>query len=257
MTWIQRAGRTRTASRVRAGGLVVGCAAAVLVACGSGGVGGEESSSAASADGGTHADRTGFGGDDGGALGALVLEPANATLDVGAPGASLPFKATIGGRDVTSGLAWSIESASLGTVDASGTFRASAKHGGVTVVHVASGTRRASANLTVNLKLVDEGTVDKATIAKLAGAATGPAHGWLYPYEGTVFPRGLLPPKLQFDSATGEAVKLRVRAKSLDYTGYFKGSNPGRIDLSPALWTMITLSAGSNDPVTFDVAGAG
>ncbi|MFO0549147.1 MAG: hypothetical protein U0271_12220 [Polyangiaceae bacterium] len=98
------------------------------------------------------------------------------------------------------------------------------------------------------------GNIDQGTQGLLdAGGSADAAFRWLYPYDETVFPRGLVPPTLQFDGVAPDAIKLAVHFDGLDYVGYFAGSNPGRLKLSDAVWTALTLAADGNDSVAVDV----
>ena len=72
---------------------------------------------------------------------------------------------------------------------------------------------------------------------------------WLYPYDQTVFPRGLLPPTLQFGGQPPDAMRITVTFPGMSYTGYFGPSNPGRAQLSAAAWKAVTLAAKASDQV--------
>jgi hypothetical protein len=75
----------------------------------------------------------------------------------------------------------------------------------------------------------------------------------LYPYDGTVFPRKLIPPTLQFGGAAPDAVLVHISYASLDYIGYFAGSSPGRVKLSAPMWDAITYGAAATDSVVVSV----
>lgn len=85
------------------------------------------------------------------------------------------------------------------------------------------------------------------------GGNADSAFKFLYPYDQTVFPRGLLAPTLQFAGAAPTAVLLRITAPTVDYTGWFGASNPGRVTPSNAMWTAITMAATASDPLTVKV----
>ena len=92
------------------------------------------------------------------------------------------------------------------------------------------------------------GGVDAGTQGLLdGGGAADPGFRWLYPYDATVFPRGLLPPTLQFDGAAVDAMRIHITGPALDYTGYFGPSSPVRATLNLAVWSAITLHADGND----------
>ena len=80
------------------------------------------------------------------------------------------------------------------------------------------------------ITLVDRcGTLAPATVTALrAGGPVGDMK-WLYPYDRTVFPRGILPPVLQWSGRMAEAVLVVVKAKNFEYRGCFGSTNPLRL----------------------------
>src|SRR5262245_17182320 len=52
----------------------------------------------------------------------------------------------------------------------------------------------------------------------MMGGAPGSMR-WLYPYDGTVFPRGMLAPTLMWDGADGKAVYVHIQSKRVEYRG--------------------------------------
>jgi hypothetical protein len=216
---------------------------------------------------------TGYGSDDGGddasadgfnsftgetGTEQLLVTPQNKVIDVSAPGVTVPFMASLSDSPTTPVKAsWTIDVASIGTIDASGMFTASGMLGGPTHVAASSGKLTASTLLTVHLHLTDNpGNVDGATQQKLTTGGMGdPAFKWLYPYDKTIFPRGLPAPDLQFGGTAPDAeyVHVTVGNGSLDYKGFYGPSSPGAVTLSPQLWKTISESAGASDAVTVEV----
>ena len=194
-------------------------------------------------------------GNDAGAAGALAVMPTGATVYEVKPGpdATQIFKATAG--MMSTGAGWSIDNPALGAIDGNGVFTASGSAAGTATVTARVGGMTATATVTVHLKLADNpGNVAAATQTALtAGGHADTAFRWLYPYDKTVFPRGLTAPVLQFDGADPTAVLVHVASKNLDYQGYYAGSSPGRVTLSAATWGLVTTAAGSSDPVRVDV----
>ena len=117
------------------------------------------------------------------------------------------------------------------------------------------GASSATATVTVHVKLTDNaGNVPAATQAMLtAGGHADAQFRWLYPYDKTIFPRGLTAPVLQVDGTAPTALSVHVTSKNLDYQGYFAGSSPGRVTLNAATWRLITSASGPSDPVGVDV----
>jgi hypothetical protein len=98
------------------------------------------------------------------------------------------------------------------------------------------------------------GQVTAAAQQQLQGTGTADsAFNWLYPYEATVFPRGLISPTLQFGGAAPEALEVHVTYSSMDYVGFFAGSSVGRAQIPAASWTAITEGAWASDVVQVSV----
>ena len=100
------------------------------------------------------------------------------------------------------------------------------------------------------------GGVDTPTQGQLdGGGSADSAFGWLYPYDKTVFPRGLIPPTMQFGGITADAEYVHITCASLDYKGYFKpAAGPPQLALSQLVWTAITNAAtGPTDPLVVAV----
>ncbi len=87
------------------------------------------------------------------------------------------------------------------------------------------------------------------------GGHGDPAFAFVYPYDKTIFPRGLLPPTLQFEDGTPpDAMYVRVSFPGLEYQGFFGPSNPARIVFSPTVWEAIGLASnGAKDAVRVEV----
>lgn len=84
---------------------------------------------------------------------------------------------------------------------------------------------------------------------------------WLYPYDGTVFPRGLLPPTLMWSGAeTADAAYIRLRARRFAYEGVLKTSvDPATrmpsVTLPDDVWTEAGRhSLGKGDPFTLELS---
>jgi hypothetical protein len=98
------------------------------------------------------------------------------------------------------------------------------------------------------------GAVTGGDQAKLvAGGTADPSFAWLYPYNLTVFPRGLLPPTLQFAGVAPDSVMVHVTFPGMDYKGFFGSSSPGHVTLAPIVWKAITLAAGPTSDVKVDI----
>jgi len=185
-------------------------------------------------------------------LTGLTVTPQSPTLPVSAPGVTLQFQAQENGAPVTP--QWTIDVPDIGTIDGTGLFTASGLLGGPTTVTATNGTQKAQTLLTVHLTLSDnQGNVPASTQSQLqAGGTADPSFKWLYPYDGTVFARGIGAPVLQ-TAGSFDAAYLHISFSGLDYQGFYGASNPGRITLTPQLWQTITLTAQSTDTVKVEL----
>ena len=68
-----------------------------------------------------------------------------------------------------------------------------------------------------------------------AGSGSPGMMKWLYPYDGTVFPRGMLAPDLMWSGA-GDAVYVHIKSKIFEYWACLKPMTPGRITLDQDVW---------------------
>jgi len=178
-----------------------------------------------------------------------VVAPAGSTIDVdpAQPAAPVAFKALVGGAAVDA--AWSLDRGELGTIDpATGRFTAKGTLGGTATVTAAYRGRTGSTKITVRLRVTQNGelrqdagggsggqggvggegpggAVDAAKQAVLRGTPQAMAGlGWVYPYEATVWPRGILAPLLQWSVPSGQnfdAVWIRIAENAFIYEGFF------------------------------------
>jgi hypothetical protein len=104
------------------------------------------------------------------------------------------------------------------------------------------------------------GTLSATTAAALiAGGAADPKMRWLYPYDRTVFPGGIVPPVLQWDPQTGgaggaDAVYVHLQSSQFEYKGCFGPTNPTQLPVPAKAWTQAWLqSGGAPDPLTVEL----
>jgi len=200
--------------------------------------------------------------DDGGnATKKLRVEPPQATIQVSgtiaAPVGTAQFQAFVGSASTPSEARWSLDNVAFGKVSSSGLF-SSAGVPGTTKVYATVGALSGSADVTVVAKLLENpGGVSDANQAKLrtGGSADG-AFKWLYPYDQTVFPRGLAAPLLQFAGAKPAAYYLHVKYTNFEYEGFYTSGagNAARLTVSPAWWKVISAGAGAGTPITVEIS---
>lgn len=184
--------------------------------------------------------------------------PPNPVLTYTGVPVTQQFQALYSGSPVTAD--WSLDNVTIGAISNTGLFTASGTAGGVATVTAQSGKNTGSTTVTVNLALTENpGNVPGNIIAQLKGGGNADAQfRWLYPYNKTVFPRGLTGPTLQFGGAAIQYswVHIETASKSLVYDGFFGAASPARIDLPAATWKTVTLSGGKNEAVTISVTKA-
>jgi hypothetical protein len=95
------------------------------------------------------------------------------------------------------------------------------------------------------------------TATLLQGTSAQPGARWLYPYDQTVFPRGLTAPHLQWaDAPSGaNAVLIHIRSMLLDYRICLPlAADQPNVQIPQAAWDIAAdQSRGKGDPLSIDV----
>ncbi len=172
---------------------------------------------------------------------------------------------------------WSIDRGELGALDVSGgSFVPNGNFGGVGVVSALYGKAVATTQVTVKLNITQNGgTWDPATVTPGVGGIGGvggeapggpvdgptqmlllgtpqmPANagefGLLYPYDGTVWPRGVFAPLLQWQSThTSTAVYVHLSQANFDFQGFYTGANVVREHIDQKAWAAATNGNGGD-----------
>jgi len=221
--------------------------------------------------------------DNGDMSGPLVISPLNQVVTA-APGAmpTVQYAATINGQSVAP--AWTIDRGEIGTIDvSSGLFTASGSIGGKATITATYLKETASTTVTVQLQQLQNGDpgypagspgpggyggvggngpgpgATGGQTGVLGGTATADANvKMLYPYDGTVWPRGLLAPLLQWNPGTRsfDAVMVKLHSKNFDYTGTFgKNATPFlNLPIPQQVWhTLAYSNEGKGDDVTVTI----
>ncbi|HVY31012.1 MAG TPA: hypothetical protein VHB79_30855 [Polyangiaceae bacterium] len=233
--------------------------------------GGSTASRANGASGGNGADGTGANGtgglkiDTGGMGGSSSVPALDGTLTSSAgdsvklsgqpSNAGFVLKLADGSTPDASMVTWSVDNPRIGTIDANGNVSLDGWVGGVLTVTATMGGRSISSKLTVDVEVVDPGTVSDGDRTLLdAGGAGDAKFGWLYPYDKTVFPRGLTAPLLQFGGTAATATYLSITTAHFSYKAYGAATNPIRVTIDEKAWTGVTETAGASDPVEVSVS---
>lgn len=191
---------------------------------------------------------------------SLRIVPSTAELVVDALGAR-PHQAFVAellpsGEEVA--VRWQVEGDLVG-VDDSGVVTAQGIAGGSAILTARYGDQTAQAEIRVRVDLVDTsgaGTLAPGQRAALDGVPVEDPGNTsippnptkiLYPYDGTVIPRGLTAPLLQLSpgSLPPQDVKMRVQAKDFSWTGYARVEAPltPRIALPQDIWAAALVTA--------------
>lgn len=156
------------------------------------------------------------------------------------------------GAVIADGLTWLVDDTAIGSIGDDGIFRANGFVGGVVTVTARVGNSAVDTTLTVNVDITDNAgnlsTEDQATL--IEGGASDAEFKWLYPYDGTVFPRGIVvPPSLQLGGAAATSTYLKITAPYFSYQQFAEGSTPVRLALPPEVWRGLTLTADGTEDV--------
>jgi hypothetical protein len=226
-----------------------------------------------------------------GQCGVLVIAPTSQTIQVAylQQSPTVQYTATINGNPVPASFA--IDSGQIGSVaSATGLMTPTGTIGGTAHVTATYLTQQASTPVTVTLVLTQNGdpnagvdaggaggnggvggngpggTVGPGTVAILNSGAPIPDTGlaWLYPYDQTTWPQGLLPPLLQWQpGAVGaatpyyDAVRVQIAENGFLYTGYFAANAMPfvNIPIEQLAWNVMSFS-NSGEPVTISLVFA-
>jgi hypothetical protein len=211
----------------------------------------------------------------------------------GDAGSALPLAFTAvanGGQTVAA--AWAFDRGDLGTITATGGFTASGNYAGQGTVTAVYGHVVATTTLTVKIQSTQNGSpatglsdagvdgaagdagtslggnngvggnllggpVDSGTLARLQGTATAPTTaaqlGLLYPYDQTVWPRGILAPLLQWQTTlNATAVSIHLSEANFDFVGTYAGSALVNDPIEQGAWAQATSSNGG-DPLVVEL----
>ena len=158
---------------------------------------------------------------------------------------------------------WSVDDTSLGSIGNDGVFEANGFGAGSVVITAQVGTVSASATLAISVDITENpDNLSEASQALLTAGGVGGAHDlgpdstfrFLYPYDNTVFPRGLAAPSLQFQSVGATATYLKITTDGFSYTAFANSSAPTRIVIPEAVWRGVTSSANAGSAVKVQVS---
>ena len=215
---------------------------------------------------------------------ALTIKPTDATLTVnyGQAPPSLTYQAFYNGNPVTA--SFSIDRGELGDLNVStGLFVPKGVLGGKGNVTASYQGKSVTTSITVVIDWVQNGDPDagadaggaggnggvggegpgaavpSGTVTVLNGAPTADQGlAWLYPYDATVWPRGILAPLLQWQpgaQASYDSVYIHASESAFDYKGYFAKTATPFIHhpIPQAAWQALAYSNDGKEDVTVDL----
>jgi hypothetical protein len=83
-------------------------------------------------------------------------------------------------------------------------------------------------------------TGSAATSAQAQALQKGGSAGslrFLYPYDGTLFPRGLLPPTIMWDGGSADVLYVHIKSALFEYKGCVKPTADGQFVLPASVWS--------------------
>ena len=222
------------------------------VACGSGGSGSTfkpPGADSGAADTGTM-DSSVFG-DDGGdssfisnrTVTGLSITPGSVTIQsLDGAASTQQFSAVAKYSDGTSspitGASWSRDNPQVGAIAGSGLYTANGSQGGIVDVTATYQGQKAAAKLIVQLKVQQNpGNVAGNVQTSLQGATTADTTiTWAYPYDGTVFPRGVVEaPLMWLKGGATDQYLVSLTSPTFQLQTYVTAAT-GRYDFDAATW---------------------
>ncbi|MCC6558144.1 MAG: PD40 domain-containing protein [Polyangiaceae bacterium] len=170
---------------------------------------------------------------------ALQISPSNPTLDVeyGVAGQTVQFTATnLAGQPVSP--VWALNTPEAGTISQTGLFTSNGLAGGEILVVATLGQDSAQTTLSIRLHIGENpGGISPGDQGTLTGGGGQTDAAWniVYPYNGTVFPRGIPSPEVHFAAGAGSnAYYLKVSMPGCVYEGFFQPTP--QIAMSQGAW---------------------
>jgi roadblock/LC7 domain-containing protein len=189
---------------------------------------------------------------------SLAVVPATGTIDVtNGQSSPLSFKAMAtykGGSQGEVQATWSFDRLDLATIAQTGTLTANNTKGGKGTVTAKVGSQSATASVVIQLAFDDNSAgLSKADQGKFLAPDTNPSGTLLYPYDQTVFARGILPPELMWSGgAQGDSYKVSIVDSNVSLTAFIHADPPSRWTMPKAWWEALTQS-NSGTPVSVKV----
>lgn len=193
--------------------------------------------------------------------GAVTFEPSPATFAIvdGVAPPPMTFKAFDGDVDVTECVAWSVDDASLGTLDGT-TFTPNDSFGGETDVHAKLGSSTSTMRLSVFAKMTaNTGSLsnEQRTALDAPSSTVDPSVTITYPEKETVFPLDVVAPEIHL--ATGLATdvyRVQLKSRYFEAIDYIAPANvKPEFQVAEEVWEKLGKSGqgAESDPVTVSI----
>jgi hypothetical protein len=176
---------------------------------------------------------------------SITVDPPTALLEV-LNGAIVTqqFKATAhfsdGSTQPLTNVGWTATNAPVGGISGQGLYTPRGGQGGVVTINATAGTSKGSAQLTVKIHVTDNSAnADAGTQGALKGASNPDATVvWEYPYDTTVFPRGINAPVLMWkNAAAADVYYVHVKSPTYELESFSTAPPPSRFTIGPQTWT--------------------
>lgn len=192
---------------------------------------------------------------DGGIQNNFHVSPQNPIFKVEVPlqGQTLPFQCLDSGTlEPVPGATWEITNLDTGALSDTGVFTPNGLRTGTATVRCKVGEAAATTTLRVVIHASDNQGLTPAQIDVLRGPPGNPDPTWqfMYPYDRTVFPRGILAPEIHLTQGgyEGNAFYVHVVATDFEYEGFFSTSGTNtQLQMSQEAWDALTWAAGGSD----------
>jgi hypothetical protein len=195
----------------------------------------------------------GGGGDifDGGLTQPIAITPINPILKLEIPlaGQSVQFTCNDTGTEMPVDAAFTLSNLEVGTITPTGLFTPNGERTGETIVRCEHNGSKSETTIRVLIHAVDnQGGLNQQTIDVLKGPPGQSDVSWqfVYPYDNTVFPRGILAPEIHLKQGSfpGTGFYVEIAAKEIHYEGFFNTSGFNtQLQMSQEAWKALSNSA--------------
>ncbi len=179
----------------------------------------------------------------GSAMGTLTITPPTAQITV-VNGVAMPVNLTATEGGVPVSPTWQVDLSSVAAVDGTGIVTATGNVGGSVVVTAKLNGQSATAKIDVLLKVTQNlSMVTPSQITLLSNPSGQDSLTWAYPYDKTVFPKGILAQKMMWNGGNaGDVYRVHLTGKYIDYAFFTAADPPSRFTMDQNSWTQITES---------------